>query len=88
MDVPIHQNYGSGFVVGDLSGQGNTTVKKYRKSEEQVRRGADAASYSTDPLTRPPATLSPHAGRGISREFLRPAKRGKGAAKRRMRGFD
>src|SRR6266508_1551739 len=38
------------------------------------------------PLIRPPATFSPQAGRRSSREVPRPAKRGEGAAKRRVRG--
>src|SRR4029077_16711086 len=38
------------------------------------------------PLIRPSATFSPQAGRRISREIPRPAKRGEGAAKRRGRG--
>ncbi|HEY8166445.1 MAG TPA: glycosyltransferase [Gemmatimonadaceae bacterium] len=39
------------------------------------------------PLTRPSATLSPLRGaRDLTREILLPAKRGEGAAKRRMRG--
>ena len=43
-----------------------------------------AGSTSTpSPGLRPP---SPASGRGISSEFLRPAKRGEGGAKRRMRG--
>src|SRR6266566_2303153 len=39
------------------------------------------------PLNRPSATFSPQAGRRISHEIPRPAKRGEGAAKRRVRGL-
>jgi hypothetical protein len=39
------------------------------------------------PLIRPSATFSPQAGRRTSCEIPRPAKRGEGAAKRRVRGL-
>src|SRR5713226_8550300 len=43
-------------------------------------------SFLMTPLIRPSATFSPQAGRRTLREIPRPAKRGEGAAKRRVRG--